>query len=275
MRLARPGKAALLLAVGAAGGGAAMAVASVGGSDTINACVSLQPGSSLPVATGANLRVIDPGSPACNTNAAVGTLEQPLSWNVVGPPGTNGTNGTNGSNGAPGAPGTVTAGSRVTLPGGTTLTIVGSPPLSIPPPPSGNTPSPLHEFTLDTSHGNLSFDIVGYSLTPTNSGGAGHSTGAGSGKATLHEFTIIKTTDKATPLLAKAVYGGAHYKTATLALRKAGNNQPYLLYTFTTVYVVAVQWSSSGDTPKESITFEYGGLTVKYNSQGSGGKKRK
>ena len=93
-----PWKAVLLLAAGAVGGAAAVAVASVPDSGgVIHACVALQTGSTLPTTT-ANLRVID-GTQKCATTSLPGgppATEGTVEWNIKGP---------TGAPGQPGAPG--------------------------------------------------------------------------------------------------------------------------------------------------------------------------
>ena len=52
---------------------------------------------------------------------------------------------------------------------------------------------------------------------------------------------------------------GAHYPTATLTLRKAGESKPYLTYTFKTVFTTKIDHSgSSPEAVSEEITFVFG-----------------
>ena len=56
----------------------------------------------------------------------------------------------------------------------------------------------------------------------------------------------------------------AHYKTVTLAMRKAGSDPksgPGSVYRFGTVFTTKVSWESGEDTT-EKITFVYGTLEV-------------
>ena len=48
--------------------------------------------------------------------------------------------------------------------------------------------------------------------------------GAGGGKIKFNEFTIKKTTDSASPSFFRNCVAGAHYKTVTLSMRKAGGD---------------------------------------------------
>jgi hypothetical protein len=84
-----PGRAALLLAVGAAGGGAALAVASVpDGSGLVSACYQVTAaGATVPVTTPGNVRIIDPSANQhCNTaGLPAGALERPLTLGATWP----------------------------------------------------------------------------------------------------------------------------------------------------------------------------------------------
>lgn len=65
--------------------------------------------------------------------------------------------------------------------------------------------------------------------------------GAGAGKIKFNEFTIKKTTDKASPLFFKNCTTGAHYPQTTIQVRKAGGDpttagKPFLKYQFGTVF---------------------------------------
>jgi type VI secretion system Hcp family effector len=140
-----------------------------------------------------------------------------------------------------------------------------------------NTSIPNHGgsyLTIDGINGPngspCAFEIKDFSFgveSPTTIGsGTG---GAGSGKVQFDEFTIQKTTDSASPVFFKNCVAGSHYGQVTLYVRKAGGTQmEYLTFTFQTVFTTKIQWSGPGDeSPTESITFEYGSLSVDYHPQ--------
>jgi len=58
---------------------------------------------------------------------------------------------------------------------------------------------------------------------PTTIGSA--TGGAGAGKVKFNEFTIHKTTDRASPTLYKNVSTGKHFNNVSLHVRKAGGEQ--------------------------------------------------
>jgi type VI secretion system secreted protein Hcp len=118
------------------------------------------------------------------------------------------------------------------------------------------------------------FDIKDISFGVENPTTIGSATGgAGAGKIKFNEFTITKTTDSASPVFFKNLATGAHYKTVTLEMRKAGGDQRssgqvFLKYTFGTVFTTKIDWSGPGDEgPEEHITFVYGTLSVEYKQQ--------
>jgi type VI secretion system secreted protein Hcp len=261
--MGRVGKAALLVAVGIAGGGAAFALASVPDSNgVIHACV-ITDDSGFPVNT-ANLRVIDPGSgQKCDTTAnptGPPATEENLTWNQAGP------RGATGQQGPSGRVITIASGHTLTI-GGRVVTVGGSPGLTIKP-PSGGGGKPIGTLTLDTGSGTpLTFEIQSFSFGAgaTSAGGGG---GGGTGKTAVHEIEITKWFDKASPRLAKYCIHGVHIKEAILTMRKAGGTggqlQVYLEYKLNNVLVSGFQTSSGGDRPTESLSLNFTKLAVKY-----------
>jgi type VI secretion system secreted protein Hcp len=131
--------------------------------------------------------------------------------------------------------------------------------------------------TRDSNYGSSSqkaFEIKDFSFDVTNKNTIGSATGgAGSGKAEFNEFTITKNADASSAEFFKNCCAGAHYKTVVIQMRKAGgdkssNSKPYLVYEFGTVFTTKVSWSHQGDDmPKETITFVYGKLQMKYTPE--------
>ncbi len=128
---------------------------------------------------------------------------------------------------------------------------------------------------INGQNGNpCAFEIKDWSFGVENPTTIGSATGgAGSGKAKFNEFTITKTADSASPVFFKNLATGVHYNTVKLTMRKAGGDphtagQPFLTYTFGTVFTTKIDWSGPGDEgPEEKITFVYGTLTVEYKTQ--------
>lgn len=119
-------------------------------------------------------------------------------------------------------------------------------------------------------------EVPSFSFEVENPTTIGSSTsGAGAGKAKFDRFVFTRPIDNASPQLFKAMVTGAHFQEAKLVLRKAGagSSNPYLLFTFGTVFVSDIQWSggNKGDTPQEQVTFLYGQLAVEYHIQNPNG----
>ena len=121
------------------------------------------------------------------------------------------------------------------------------------------------------------FEIKDFSFgveNPTTMGSA--SRGAGAGKIKFNEFTIKRTTDKASALFFKNCCMGAHYKTVIIAMRKAGGDaassgKEFLRFKFETVFTTKIDWSGPDDEgAEESITFVYGKLGIKFTPLESG-----
>jgi hypothetical protein len=247
-------EAGLLLAAGAAGGAAAVAVASVPDSNgMIHACYQATAvGSTVPAATNA-LRIIDPAAgQTCNTVGPAGPRnEVPIAWNQQGPPGQQGPQGPQGKS--------------VTIAGGNTLTIggsvvtVGAPSgVTINTPPVGPGSPPIGSATVS---GLGSFNVLSVSLGSGNSGG----------RASIHELVITKKQDQSSPNLFRACATGEHIPKVIFHLRKSSGGKSggvYLQYTLTKVFVSSYQVGGHGDTkPTETVSFSYGSLAISYTRQ--------
>ena len=219
----------MLLLAGAAGGGVALAVASVpDSSGVIHACYVLAPGqTTVPKNAAGNVYIIDPSPPAnqsCNPST-----ERELTWKAQGPAGARGPQGPSG-------------------PGFTVSTKIIRP-----------SASPAGHITLGTGKHKISADILALSFAGVKGSGGG----GGAGKVSVHDISITKKVDKSSPVFFKNCVSGTHYKKVTLAMRKAGggpNTAGTLTYTLTNVIISSYQEVSSGggkSTPEESITFNF------------------
>ena len=133
------------------------------------------------------------------------------------------------------------------------------------------------ESTDATYSKSKAYEIYSFSWGASNPVTIGSATsGTGGGKVSVSSFNVMKKTDTASCTLFSACATGAHFPTAHVVMRKAGGTQlVYLQYDFTEVYVESVQWSGSSggdDTPTESVSFAFGGVTVTYTAQDATGK---
>ncbi|HUO73591.1 MAG TPA: type VI secretion system tube protein Hcp [Solirubrobacteraceae bacterium] len=254
-------KAVLLLAAGAAGGGAAYAVASVpDGNGVIHACVELESGSTLPVTTAANLRIIDPAANQhCNTVNAVGgpPPEASVDWNQAGP---QGATGATGPTGPTGPTNTIAGGNTFTISGGQVITVGGGNGVTIQSPTVSSHGPALGHVSI-TGKPTLDFDIRGVSLET-------HAASSGGGKASIHDLTLTKFVDASSPKLALACANGTHFSKVTITLSKSGKT--YLTYILTNALVAADQLinSSGGQAvPVEQLTFNFTKIQIQYAKQ--------
>jgi type VI secretion system secreted protein Hcp len=263
-RFGRPGKAAALVALGALGGGAALAIAAVPGNDgVIHACYEVQQNGTTPLTGGPNVRIIDP-SAGQTCNAAVGVaapLEHAVSWNVTGPAGAPGTTGPQGPPGPAGQTLTI-AGQTFTLSNGKALTIGPSAVPSLQAKPNGR---PVATMTLGSGRNATSFNVLAWQLVGTGAG-----TGTGAGRTNVSSIQIMKKTDKASVNLLKYCTTGKHIPRATITVRKAGAKAPYLKITLTNVLVSSYQLGSAGGgaaKPSESLSLNFTKIEYRYSTQ--------
>jgi len=101
------------------------------------------------------------------------------------------------------------------------------------------------------------------------------STGAGAGRVTFNPFSITRKIDCSSSLLYQMACSGTPFQTVCLGLRKSsGGNvsgKMYLVFVFKLVAVKTISWSYDDESPKETVTFEYGGLQVYYGAQQADG----
>jgi len=118
-------------------------------------------------------------------------------------------------------------------------------------------------------------DVLSWHWGMSNSGSAHNGSGAGSGKANVHDLTFTKWVDTATPKLALACCAGKHFKDATLVIRKAGD-QPveYLKIKMETVLISGVSTGGSGSEERltENITLNFSKVNLDYVPQDDKGK---
>jgi type VI secretion system secreted protein Hcp len=128
----------------------------------------------------------------------------------------------------------------------------------------------------DGAKSNL-FEIEDYSFDIENTLGIGsQSTGVGTGRCQFNPFSITRKIDRASPIFFRMACSGKSFRTVGLGLRKQAGNEAsgvmYLSFTFKLVAVKTVSWAHDDEAPKETVTFEYGGVIVQYAPQESSGR---
>jgi type VI secretion system secreted protein Hcp len=115
-------------------------------------------------------------------------------------------------------------------------------------------------------------DIMSFSWGASTSTHIGTGTGASVGKCSVSDFSVMKTSDSASPVLFQKCCDGTVIATGVVTLQRQvqGNATPYLVYNFNNVYVTNLSWSGSGgagDSPMESVSFCFQVGTVDYTPQ--------
>ncbi len=126
----------------------------------------------------------------------------------------------------------------------------------------------------DTVPGLFEIEDFSFDIEQTLNIGS-QSTGAGAGRVTFNPFSITRKIDRFSPALFELACSGTPFQMVTLGLRKsAGGNTSgiiYLVFRFKLVAVKTISWSYDDESPKETATFEYGGLQVHYAPQNPDG----
>ncbi len=119
------------------------------------------------------------------------------------------------------------------------------------------------ELTIDEA------DIRALSIK-SSGGSMAAGSGGGAGKASFSDLSVMMSSSKASPLLAKKVVRGNHFPTVKLTVRKAGKEQQdYYVITLESVTVVNYQHQSNtgGDRPMESLSLNFAKIEFDYKRQ--------
>jgi len=126
------------------------------------------------------------------------------------------------------------------------------------------------------------FEVEDYSFDIEQALNIGsQSSGAGAGKVTFNPFSITRKIDRSSPVLFDMACSGTAFKQVSLALRKSVGGTPiqgqpsgqiFLRFDFKLAAVKTISWSHDDESPKETTTFEYGGMLIRYCQQQPSGK---
>ena len=118
----------------------------------------------------------------------------------------------------------------------------------------------------------IHIESFSWGLSQTGTGGAGG--GGGAGKVSVHDISITKFVDKASPVLMLKCADGSHIKEGLITVRKAGENPvEYLKIKLTDVLISGVQDAGhGGDQLSENVTLNFSKFAVEYQEQGPDGK---
>ena len=118
----------------------------------------------------------------------------------------------------------------------------------------------------------IHIESFSWGLNQTGTGGSGG--GGGAGKVAVHDISVTKFLDKASPELMLACCNGKHIKEGLITVRKAGENPvEYLKIKLTDILVSGVQNAGHGsDQLTENVTLNFSKFFVDYQEQGKDGK---
>jgi type VI secretion system secreted protein Hcp len=118
-------------------------------------------------------------------------------------------------------------------------------------------------------------DVLAWSWGVTNSGSSHVGGGSGAGKVNVQDLSFTKYVDKATPYLLLAACNGKHYDSATLIVRKAGENPvEYIKIVMSDLIITGVTAGGSGGEDKltENVTLNFSEVEYDYVPQDDKGK---
>jgi len=115
--------------------------------------------------------------------------------------------------------------------------------------------------------------VLSFSWGVTNPATVSSGSGAGAGKATFQDLSIVHNIDKASPMLMKACATGTHIKDATITHRKAGKGQQeYLVVKLNDVVITGVtHGGATGQPLSESVTLAFARVDIEYKPQKADG----
>jgi type VI secretion system secreted protein Hcp len=113
----------------------------------------------------------------------------------------------------------------------------------------------------------IHIESFSWGLSQTGAHGAGG--GGGAGKVAVHDISITKFLDKASPALMLHCCNGKHIKEGLITVRKAGEKPlEYLKIKLTDILISSVQEAGhGGDHLSESLSLNFAKFHVEYQEQ--------
>jgi type VI secretion system secreted protein Hcp len=126
--------------------------------------------------------------------------------------------------------------------------------------------------SVDAKHKD-EIEVLSFSWGLTNAGSSPSAAGAGAGKATFKDLSIVHRIDKASPALMQACANGTHIKEATITHRKAGKEQQeYFVVKLNDIIITSVTHAAgSGEPASENVSLTFAKVAVEYKSQNADG----
>jgi type VI secretion system secreted protein Hcp len=126
--------------------------------------------------------------------------------------------------------------------------------------------------SLDSKHKD-EIEVLSFSWGVTNTADIGSGGGAGTGKATFHDLSIVHHIDKSSPRLMQACATGTHLKEATITHRKSGKSQQeYLIVKMNDIIITGIAHGGGSDQPgSETVTLAFAKVDLEYRPQKADG----
>jgi type VI secretion system secreted protein Hcp len=121
-----------------------------------------------------------------------------------------------------------------------------------------------------------SIDVMSWSWGMSQTGTMHTATGGGAGKVNVHDISITKLTDAASPRLIQACCDGSHFAKVVLTCRKAGGKNPVEYLVLTLENVLISSYTPGGvqsDRVTESLTLNFAKFKMAYTGQDQTGAK--
>jgi len=117
----------------------------------------------------------------------------------------------------------------------------------------------------------IHIESFSWGMSQTGAHGAGG--GGGAGKVSVHDISVTKFVDKATPALMLACCNGKHIPTGLITVRKAGEKPvEYLKIKLVDILISGVQEAGHGsDLITENVSINFAKFHVEYLEQAADG----
>lgn len=118
-------------------------------------------------------------------------------------------------------------------------------------------------------------DLLSYSFAANQTGTSHTGSGSGAGRVSIHDLTITKVADKASPTLFALCCKGSHLADATLTVRRAGGDEPveYMVVKMEHVLITGFQTNGADgqETLIEQVSLSFKRVGMIYSPQSNEG----
>ena len=130
------------------------------------------------------------------------------------------------------------------------------------------------ESTDDRHKGEIQIESFSWGASQPGIGQMGSGGGGGAGKVSVHDISITKSVDKASPVLMVSSATGVHFPRAVLTVRKSGDNNQaeYFKVTLSDVLISSYQvGGDQGSLPADTFSLNFSKIEFEYLPQNPDG----